>query len=147
MVICCDTSFLFSVYGNDANTPRAHSYLKKFRTPLTVSVLNAFELANALRLAEFRQLMLPGHSEMLIREYQRDMEEGRIVEYPCDLAALFKKAHRLSQDHTLSEGHRGFDILHVAAALEMGAEEFLSFDRLQSRLAHAVQMRAPLKQG
>lgn len=145
MVICCDTSFLISVYGNDANTPRAHSYLKKARAPITISLLNGFELANALRLAEFRKLIPSGHAEMLLREYHQDLEEGRIVEYPCNLAALFKQAHRLSQDHTSREGHRGFDILHVAAALEIGASAFLTFDRMQSKLAKAVKLEIPIK--
>lgn len=145
MVICCDTSFLISVYGNDANTPQAHSYLKKARTPITVSILNGFELANALRLAEFRKLLVPGHGEKLLGEYHHDMDEGRIVEYPCNLAALFKHAHRLSRDHTCREGHRGFDILHVAAALEIGAKVFLTFDRMQSTLAGSAELEAPLK--
>lgn len=145
MVICCDTSFLISVYGNDANTDRAHSYLKKNRVPITVSLLNEFELANALRLAEFRKLIPSGHGEILLRGYHQDLEEGRIVEYPCNLAALFKQAHRLSQDHTCREGHRGFDILHIAAALEIEATVFLTFDRMQSKLAKAVKLEIPIK--
>ena len=145
MVICCDTSFLFSVYGNDANTSRALTYLKKTQSPLTVSILNGFELANALRLAEFRKLIAPGNAELLLGEYHRDLEDRRIVEYPCNLASLFKHAHRLSEDHTVRKGHRGFDILHVATALEIGANDFLTFDRVQSRLAQVLNLKTPLK--
>ena len=145
MVISCDTSFLFSVYGNDSNTSGAHDFLKRAKIPHTVTVLNEFELANALRLAEFRKLIASGHSELILGEYRRDMEDGRIMEYPCNLASLFKRAHRLSEDHTTREGYRGFDILHVAAAKEIGATDFLTFDRNQSRLAQVVNLKTPLK--
>ncbi len=145
MVISCDTSFLFSVYGNDSNTSGAHDFLKSAKIPLTVSVLNEFELANALRLAEFRKLIAPGHAELILSEYRRDMKDGRIVEYPCNLASLFKRAHGLSEDRTTREGHRGFDILHVAAALEIGATDFLTFDQVQSKLAKVVKLKTPLK--
>ena len=145
MVISCDTSFLFSVYGNDANTSRAHEHLKKAKASIVVSAYNGFELENALRLAEFRKLITSGDGERLIEQYRQDIDDGRIVEYPCNLAETLKKAHQLSASHTVERGHRGFDILHVAAALEMGATEFLTFDRNQSRLAQVVNLKTPLK--
>lgn len=145
MVISCDTSFLFSVYGNDVNTSRAHEHLKKAGASIVVSAYNGFELENALRLAEFRKLITSGDGERLIEQYRQDIHDGRIVEYPCNLAETLKKAHQLSASHTVERGHRGFDILHVAAALEMGATEFLTFDRNQSRLAQVVNLKTPLK--
>lgn len=36
--------------------------------------------------------------------------------------------------HTLAGGRRGFDILHAAGALVLGADRFLTFDRDQKRL-------------
>jgi len=147
MVICCDTSFLFSVYGNDANTARSHEYLRKAQSSIVVSAFNGFELANAFRLAEFRRLIAVGDGERLIDQYRQDISEGRIVEYPCNLAETLKKAHQLSANHTVKGGHRGFDILQVAAALEVGAEAFLTFDRTQSRLAQAMKLKTPLKLG
>jgi predicted nucleic acid-binding protein len=146
VVICCDTSFLFSVYGNDANTTRAQGYLKKAHVSIAVSAFNGFELANAFRLAEFRRLIGAGDGERFIEQYRQDISGGRIIEYPCNLAEVLKRAHQLSAHHTVSGGHRGFDILQVAAALEMGAEEFLTFDRLQSIIASSVKIKTPLRQ-
>jgi len=143
-VICCDTSFLFSVYGNDANTSHAHRYLKKAQVCVAVSGFNGFELANAFRLAEFRRLIRVGDGERFLGQYRQDISEGRIIEFPCNLAEVLKKAHQLSAEHTVIRGHRGFDILQVAAGLEMGATEFLTFDRNQSTLAHAAKMKTPL---
>lgn len=144
-MICCDTSFLFSVYGNDTNSGRALDYLQNEGAPLAVSVFNGFELANAFRLAEFRGLIEGGNGERFIDQYRQDIAEGRIVEYPCNLAEVLKRARELSASHTLTGGHRGFDILHVAAALEMGADMFLTFDRNQSLLATAEKLNIPLE--
>jgi predicted nucleic acid-binding protein len=44
----------------------------------------------------------------------------------------------------LRQGHRGFDILHVAAALQLQAAEFLTFDANQRRLANAEGLPVPL---
>ena len=146
-MICCDTSFLFSVYGNDANSGRALDYLRKEGAPLAVSAFNGFGLANAFRLAEFRKLINAGDGEQFIDQYRQDITEERIVEYPCNLAEVLKRAQQLSANHTMTGGHRGFDIIHVAAALEMGAEAFLTFDRNQSRLAEAEKLNVPLDVG
>ena len=48
-----------------------------------------------------------------------------------------REAKWLSSQHTISGGYRSFDILHVAAALELGAKEFLTFDARQTALAEA----------
>lgn len=55
MVICADTSFLFSLYGNDSNTKRAVKWMMSQRGALTLTPLNEYELGNALRFAEFRK--------------------------------------------------------------------------------------------
>ena len=40
-----------------------------------------------------------------------------------NLSATVREAKRLSAQHTIPGGHPSFDILHVAAALELGAKE------------------------
>jgi predicted nucleic acid-binding protein len=62
----------------------------------------------------------------------------------CNLAGIVDEAKRLSATHTLLQGHRGFDILHVAAALQIQAAEFLTFDANQRRLANAEELVVPL---
>ncbi len=47
-------------------------------------------------------------------------------------------AKRLSGMHTLTAGHRGFNIPHVASALEMEATHFLTFDGNPSGFHHEV---------
>lgn len=144
MVICADTSFLFSLYGNDAHTPRALAWSKTSSTPLTLSVLNEFELGNALRFAEFRKVISSGHAAIFWAQFVTDQANGRLCLQVCNLAGVVEEAKRLSATHTLTGGHRGFDILHLAAALKLGAGEFLTFDGNQKKLAEAEGLRVPL---
>lgn len=46
-------------------------------------------------------------------------------------------ARNLSAKHTERLGCRGFDLLHVALALELECEAFLTADRIQGALARA----------
>jgi predicted nucleic acid-binding protein len=59
------------------------------------------------------------------------------------LAVVIDEAKRLSATHTLTGGHRGFDMLHVAAALQLKARHFLTFDANQKRLAEAEGLIVP----
>jgi predicted nucleic acid-binding protein len=47
----------------------------------------------------------------------------------------------LSQQTTAKLGTRAADLLHVAAALELGADYLYSFDRKQRTLAQAVRLK------
>ncbi len=144
MVICADTSFLFSLYGNDANTPRALHWTKARRTPISLSILNEYELGNALRFAEFRKITTVGEASLFWAQYEADRASGRLVVQICNLADLVDEAKRLSATHTLTGGHRGFDILHVAGALILGAGQFLTFDANQKKLGEAEGLHVPL---
>jgi predicted nucleic acid-binding protein len=144
MVTCVDTSFLYSLYGNDVNTARAVDWVKSRRRALILTPLNEYELANALRFAEFRGLLGSGESSRLWAHFEADRSAGRIQVRVCNLAGIVDEAKRLSATHTLLQGHRGFDILHVAAALQLQAAEFLTFDANQRRLANAEELVVPL---
>ena len=133
--VCCDTSFLVSLYGRDIHSPLATSALRKLNDPLQVSALNEFEFGNALQLLVFRKLMSsPGASEMAAL-FQADIAKGKVVSNLCNLASAIVDAKRITAFSTASGGHRAFDILHVAAALQMKADLFLSFDANQRKLA------------
>ncbi len=47
--VCCDTSFLVSLYVRDANNLAAHHCLSRLNRPPTLSLFNQFEFEQALR--------------------------------------------------------------------------------------------------
>lgn len=144
MVVCTDTSFLFSLYGSDAHSTRALGWIKARRTPLMLSVLNEYELANSLRFAEFRKAIAAGEAALFWTQFEADRASGRLVVQTCNLADVIDEAKRLSATHTLAGGHRTFDIIHIAAALRMAADTFLTFDTNQRKLAKAEGLKTPL---
>jgi predicted nucleic acid-binding protein len=144
MVTCADTSFLFSLYGNDAHTPRALAWIKSQRTALLITSLNEYELGNALRFAEFRKGISLGEAALFWAEFEADRASGRLQIQICNLADVVHEAKRLSATHTLTGGHRGFDILHVASALIVKAHRFLTFDENQKKIAEAEGLVVPL---
>jgi predicted nucleic acid-binding protein len=143
MVTCADTSFLFSLYGNDANSLRALAWMKSQRNRLTLTSLGEYELANALRFSEFRKGIAAGEAALFWTQFEADKASGRIHIHVCNLADVVDEAKRLSATHTLTGGHRGFDILHVAAALILKAQQLLTFDGNQKKLAEAEGLVVP----
>jgi predicted nucleic acid-binding protein len=144
MVTCADTSFLFSLYGNDVNTPKAVEWMVKQRRALTVTSLGEYELGNALRFSEFRKAIATGEAALFWAQYEADRASGRIQFQVCNLAEVVEEARRLSATHTLKGGHRGFDILHVATAIIVKATRLLTFDANQKKLAKAEGLVVPL---
>lgn len=144
MVICADTSFLFSLYGNDGNTPCAVAWVKSHRTALTLTTLNEFELGNALRFAEFGKGIGQGEAALFWAQFEADRTSGRLKVQVCNLADVVDEAKRLSATRTLGGGHRGFDILHAAAAIRLKAKQFLTFDGNQKTLAEAEGLVVPI---
>ncbi|MBP9222320.1 MAG: type II toxin-antitoxin system VapC family toxin [Verrucomicrobiales bacterium] len=144
IVTCADTSFLFSLYGNDAHSPRVLAWMKSQRSALTVTALGEYELGNALRFSEFRRGIAPGEAAMFWAQFEADRASGRLQLHVCNLADVVEEAKRLSSTYTLTGGHRGFDILHVAAALNLKAQQLLTFDENQKKLAEAEGLIVPI---
>ena len=81
---------------------------------------------------------------MFWAQFESAVQGGRLLKPPCNLAGVLDEATRLSCTHTLTGGHRGFDVLHVAAALVLRADEFLTFDSNQKKLAEAEGLVVPV---
>jgi predicted nucleic acid-binding protein len=73
-----------------------------------------------------------------------DLAAGVLASVPV-LPAMFERAQALAGKHTARLGVRSLDILHVAVALEIQAESFLTFDRRQARLARAEGLTTPVR--
>ncbi|HSI14776.1 MAG TPA: PIN domain-containing protein [Chthoniobacter sp.] len=140
-MLCADTSFLFSLYGNDSHTEEALTLLEKTAQPLLLSDLNNYELGNAFRFAECRGLIIKGEAHKRRDALTLDYKAKRCMPSHISLAEIVQEAELLSREYTLQGGHRAFDILHVAHALLAKPKRFLSFDQNQLLLAKKVGLR------
>lgn len=67
----------------------------------------------------------------------RWLKRGWLIDAATDYEKTFSRARALSQKYTEKLGCRGFDLLHVACALELDCETFFTADHTQASLARA----------
>lgn len=144
MVIACDTSFLFSLYGSDVHSPKAVAWAAQNTRALILNSLTHYEFGNALRFSEFRKAIPAGSATKYWSGFEAAITQGRLIVATSNLADVIDEARRLSALRTLNGGHRGFDILHVASALKLRATHFLTFDANQKKLAESEGLTVPV---
>ena len=141
-----DTSFLCALYRQQENSSEAARFFRAMPEALHVSPLLLFEFRQSLRLQVFihskdpRKGFSKTESDAALAALQANIASGALVVVPADWTDVYAIAERLSHRHTRDRGCRGFDILHVATALHLGARQFLSFDPKQRALAEAEGM-------
>jgi len=142
-----DTSFLAKLAGREPGSEKAVAEFRRLGSPqLFYLPLHALEVPNAFRQRAFhlRRSATPQQRRAIDRE--RDaalariglwLERGSLLEITADCDVAFAHARELSTRHTERLGCRGFDLLHVAFALDLKCEAFLTADRVQGELARA----------
>jgi len=149
-MIGADTSFLCALYRNQDNSERALHARSKLEGPLVVTRLLLWEFRQSARFQAFRhrnnpRLGYPLHeAEKMMADLKDDLDQGTVVIAEVDFMKILALAERISKLRTFDRGHRSFDVLHIAAALQLEADAFLSFDGNQNALAAAEGMTTPL---
>ena len=148
MIAYADTSFLCAFYVKQSNSPAAAAYAATMREPLHVTPFLVYEFRQALRFqvwrrsANRREGIAPADAQAALSQFEGDLASGIALLVPCNFQQVFRHAEDLSQKHTAAGGHRSFDVLHVATALDLGAQDFLTFDGNQRKLATAEGLTA-----
>lgn len=135
MVVYTDTSFLFSLYAQDANTAHAAKIAATLDAPFTFTPLQRHELRNGFRLSLFRGEITATECQHLLDATETDSRAGVLLETSVSWAEVYANAETLSATHSKKLGTRGFDVLHVAAAITLNTKTFLTFDVRQKSLA------------
>ncbi len=111
------------------------------RSDVLLTELHRCELAHSLQQQVFRAQASPTDTKVAFLDFEHDCRAGlwRLADLP---PSTFDTCISLAHRFTAKLGCRTLDALHVAAALELGAEEFWTFDERQKQLAAAVGLRA-----
>jgi predicted nucleic acid-binding protein len=136
-----DTGILVKNYCNEANSRDAISLILAETPPLPLTPLQEAELRNVFRLKVFRGERSLTDLRVSLSMLDDDLREGRMERMIYDMSAVHRKAEALSEQHTCTIGTRTLDILHVAAALEIGATRFVSFDQRQRAIAKKAGLK------
>jgi len=136
-----DTALLVKSYVEEENTELADRLLKAATIPVAFTGLHGLEVRTALRLKFFRGELTEAELAGTLQTLQSDLAAGLLVKPALNLEAMFQRAEALSAKHVIETGARSLDILHVAAAEEIGAEAFASLDARQRSVAHKAGLK------
>jgi predicted nucleic acid-binding protein len=136
-----DTGFVVTLYKLEITSERAAALMAKQTQSVRMSQLGELEFTNALQLAVFRKELTPRQAMLKKRLFQEDVANGIFTILPVPAATLFAKTAELADRHSARLGTRSLDLMHIAAALLLGAETFLSFDERQLKAAKAEGLK------
>ncbi len=146
-----DTSFLVKLVTREAGSQEAMAEFKRLGLLRLIFLpLHGLEATNAVRQRAFhlRHGVGTGQRATIARErdaalarIERWLKRGWLIEAAADCDEALVKARTLSEKHTERLGCRGFDLLHVALALDLECDVFLTSDRVQGALARAEGLR------
>ena len=134
-----DSSFLIALYRQgDAFHAAAAKLILSLKQPLALTLLAELELLNGVRRCLASGLVDRKEHDAIFRQLGEDEADGILVRPILTESNLYAEARALSRKHTPEISARSLDILHVAAAIILGASPFVSFDAKQRVLAQRV---------
>ena len=105
-----------------------------------VTILGELEVVNAFELRIFRKEASAAQARSSLIDFEKDLRDG-IFQLRGLPEQAFERARQLSRSTTAKLGTRTADLLHVAAALELGIDCLYSFDQQQRKLAQAAGLK------
>lgn len=139
MSIYADSSFFVSLYLHDRHFAEAQRLVRQ-HARIWLTPLHRSEWAHATAQHVFLRKMSPAEAQAVSAQFQRDCESRFWMEVNLPEMA-FERCIQLAQRYVARVGSGSLDTLHVAAALELGAERFWTFDERQAKLATAVGLK------
>jgi predicted nucleic acid-binding protein len=105
---------------------------------LPLTWLHTLEVGNALRVLTGRKLLTAEEARGLLEQFEDDRQAQRLADAALDWPKIFHESVQLSRHHAARLLCCSLDILHVAAAVELGCKRFVSADERQLALAEAI---------
>jgi predicted nucleic acid-binding protein len=135
-----DTSALLAAYVTEIHSPAARRALRQHGS-IPFTGLHRLELRNSLELLVGRAVLSAVERDGLVAQIEEDRQAGRLIETAPDWQVILAIAGDLSIAHTKKYLTRSLDLLHVATALDLKCEKFVSGDRRQLKAARAAKLR------
>ncbi len=139
MSVYADTSFFVSLYLTDRHTTEAERRLAS-RPTLWMTPLHVAEWTHAVEQHVFRKTISRSEADLFLQRFNDHRAHGLWREAALPERA-FEVCAQLGQRFGAQLGVRTLDSLQVAAALELKAERFWTFDQRQEKLAKAAGLK------
>jgi predicted nucleic acid-binding protein len=142
-----DPSALLKLYVHEPESAAMSVWRARTKGALPITSHARLEIVNGISLAAFRGFLTAEATLDALASFDDDMAEGRYLPTDVPWRATLRRAADLSRRHTPRFGCRTLDVLHVAAALELGLRDFVTFDARQRQLARAVGLKVVAPRG
>jgi predicted nucleic acid-binding protein len=141
-----DSSFIVSLYVPEpGRTGRAVAYMESNREALPFTPQHRLEVRNAIRLLVWSKRISVTDRARAMREVEEDLDsELFLIHVALDYTDTYRRAERIGASYNEKIGCRSADLFHVAAALELGLKEFLTFDEKQRQIASVAGLKVDL---
>lgn len=146
-----DSSFILRLVTGEADSPQVIAEYRRLNSPkLFFLPLHVLEVRNAiLQRAFFQRRSIPSGERQQVRRERGAalarldhlVARGALVEVSVDLEEVHERAVELSSAHTERLGPRAIDLLHIACALDLESELFLTTDQRQAQLGKAEGLK------
>jgi predicted nucleic acid-binding protein len=138
-----DTSYLVALYVPNDHTAAALRHRgNETQAPILFSPLHRLELRTVVRQCVYGRLISEADCRRVLRHIDEDLEDGTLTHQPLNWIATLQRAESIAARRATAMACRSLDLWHVAAACEIEAEAFITFDDDQCALAKAEGLRA-----
>jgi len=134
-VVYVDTSIIVKLYIKEKYSRDVSNWLKENNEAIPLTSFHELEFINAIHLKCFRNEVDHRIIHPIMARFEEHEKIGVYYRPPLDWSAVFIQAIDLSKHHSTNLGSRALDILHIASALSMRIDRFLTLDDRQSNLA------------
>lgn len=138
-MIYLDTSAFLKLYVREADSDLVQELVTRQKDPLPVWEFQQVEMINALHLKVFWKEISTDDASRLLALFDQRMRRGQYYCPRIDRAELMLTFRSLAK-LTPETGCRTMDILHVACAMQISPERFISFDQRQQTLARKAKL-------
>lgn len=140
MKVYADPSFIVSLYSPDANSAAAARTMQAASADRFLTTFGELEIVNAMGLRVFRKEVSAAQAQSSLLQFEADLRDG-VFQLRGLPDSVLERARQLSRQTTAKLGTRTADLLHVAAALELGADCLYTFDHHQRKLAQSLRLK------
>ena len=140
MNVYIDTSALIKLYYPEAESTDLQEWVRRENKSILYTSLHELELKNALALKVFRNEITGEAYSQLVQALDGDVEKSVLRRVHPEWGSVFHRSLEISDQNTPTVGARSLDILHVAIALTLGCDRFITFDDWQIRLSQKTKL-------
>jgi predicted nucleic acid-binding protein len=140
-VLYTDTSLIVKLYIKEKHSFEVSNWLKENNEAIPLTRFHELEFTNAIFLKQFRKEITDNQIRLILDKFNEHRARGVYYHPQINWTETLHIAIDLARGQTANTGSRSLDILHVASALAVKANRFLTLDERQSELASAVGLK------